>query len=297
MVKKFKKLFVCFTVLLSVAVFNSLQVAAVNLNRDCSLTLNECLSGLNVHLYRVASVLDDGSYQYTDSFQKASEEANIDLNQLKTSEHLKDAAITLKGYAINTNGLTQIAENSTLTFNNLKTGLYLITTDPLEKEGTTYTYLPYLISLPQDTRYNVSIDFTKYSKNPSHEYSIVKHWKDNGSSRPDKIYVELYNGTSLEKTITLSKNNNYAYSWTSKESKNYTIKEKAVKGYKGIITYTSNNDKTEYIITNTSTTTSTKHGSKVKTGDTTSMNQWITLMAFTGVLLILLGSVFKHEKN
>ncbi len=54
------------TILLSVTVFNIFQVTAVDVNKNCSLTLNECLSRLNVHLYRVASVSKDGSYEYTD---------------------------------------------------------------------------------------------------------------------------------------------------------------------------------------------------------------------------------------
>lgn len=79
--KRLKKYILCFTVLLSVAVFNSFQVAAVNINKKCSLTLNECISGLNVHLYRVASVSKDGSYEYTNEFKDA-ENTSIDLNKL-----------------------------------------------------------------------------------------------------------------------------------------------------------------------------------------------------------------------
>lgn len=47
--KSLKKIILCFTVILSVAVFNLFQVTAVDVNKNCSLTLNECLSGLNVH--------------------------------------------------------------------------------------------------------------------------------------------------------------------------------------------------------------------------------------------------------
>ena len=63
-------------------------------------------------------------------------------------------------------GVIKQANSSTLSYTNLKTGLYLITADNLELNGTTYTYLPYLISLPQGTDYDVSIDFIKYSKIP-----------------------------------------------------------------------------------------------------------------------------------
>ena len=87
--KSLKKIILCFTVILSVAVFNLFQVAAVEVNKNCSLTLNECLSGLNVHLYRVASIDGVGSYQYTEDFKEA-ENTTIDLNKLETSEELKN---------------------------------------------------------------------------------------------------------------------------------------------------------------------------------------------------------------
>lgn len=294
--KRLKKYILCFTVLLSVAVFNSFQVAAVNVNKKCSLTLNECISGLNVHLYRVASVSDDGSYHYTDAFKEAETNTNIQLDQLETSEQLKNAAVTLKGYAASQEGLTKKATSSTLTYTDLKTGLYLVTADNLELSGTTYTYLPYLISLPQGTSYDVSIDFIKYSKNPSHEYKILKHWVDNGSKHPEKIYVELYDGSTYIKTITLDAMHNYAYSWKSEKAINYSIKEKSVKGYKGIISSICNDSKTEYIITNTSTETP-KKGSHVKTGDTTRINHWVTFMTIAGLFLIVLGRLLRDEKD
>ena len=291
--KSLKKIILCFTVILSVAVFNLFQVAAVDVNKKCSLTLNECLSGLNVHLYRVASIDEVGSYQYTEDFKEA-ENTTIDLNKLQTSEELKNAAMTLKGYAASQKGVIKKANSSTLSYTNLKTGLYLITADNLELNGTTYTYLPYLISLPQGSDYDVSIDFIKYSKNPSHEYKIVKRWVDKGLTHPEKIEVELYNGSALVETITLDAKNNYAYSWKTEQVMNYSIKEKKVKGYKGIVSVSSNDAKTEYIITNTSTSST---GSHVKTGDTTRINHWITLMALSGLFLLIVGTLFKHEKD
>lgn len=292
--KSLKKIILCFTVILSVAVFNLFQVAAVDVNKKCSLTLNECLSGLNVHLYRVASIDEVGSYQYTEDFKEAETNTNIQLNQLETSEQLKNAAVTLKGYAASQEGLTKRATSSTLTYTDLKTGLYLITTDNLELNGTTYTYLPYLISLPQETSYDVSIDFIKYSKNPSHEYKIVKRWVDKGLTHPEKIEVELYNGSALVETITLDAKNNYAYSWKTDQAINYSIKEKNVKGYKGIVSSSSNEQSTEYIITNTSVDTPSTN---VKTGDSTRINHWIMLMSAAGLLLIVLGKLFKHVKD
>lgn len=156
--------------------------------------------------------------------------------------------------------------------------------DNLELENITYTYLPYLISLPQGTNYDVSIDFVKYSKNLFHEYKIVKHWVDKGSTHPDIIQVELYNGSTLVKTITLNAENNYAYSWKTEKAMDYSIKEKSVKGYKGIVSSNSNETKTEYIITNTSIQTP---GTHVKTGDNTNINHWITWTTVAGLSLII----------
>lgn len=210
--KSLKKIILCFTVILSVAVFNLFQVTAVDVNKNCSLTLNECLLGLNVHLCRVASVSKDGSYEYTDEFKDA-ENTSIDLNKLETSEELKNAAMTLKGYAARKEGVTKTTASSTLTYSNLNTGLYLVVADNLVIDGKTYTYLPYLISLPQGTKYDVSIDFVKYSEVHSHEYKMIKQWKDNGSTHPNSIEVELYDGNTFVKTITLDAAHNYAYSW------------------------------------------------------------------------------------
>ena len=291
--KSLKKIILCFTVILSVAVFNLFQVAAVDVNKKCSLTLNECLSGLNVHLYRVASIDEVGSYQYTEDFKEA-ENTTIDLNKLETSEELKNAAMTLKGYAASKEGMTKTTTSSTLTYSNLNTGLYLVVADNLVIDGKTYTYLPYLISLPQSTKYDVSINFVKYSEVHSHEYKIIKQWKDNGSTHPNSIEVELYDGNTFLKTITLDAAHNYAYSWKTEQVMNYSIKEKKVKGYKGIVSVSSNDAKTEYVITNTSTSST---GSHVKTGDTTRMNHWVTLMALSGLFLLIVGTLFRHEKD
>ena len=291
--KSLKKIILCFTVILSVAVFNLFQVAAVDVNKTCSLKLNECLSGLNVHLYRVASIDEVGSYQYTEDFKEA-ENTTIDLNKLETSEELKNAAMTLKGYAARKEGVTKTTTSSTLTYSNLNTGLYLVVADNLVIDGKTYTYLPYLISLPQGTKYDISIDFVKYSEVHSHEYKMIKQWKDNGSTHPNSIEVELYDGNTFVKTITLDAAHNYAYSWKTEQVMNYSIKEKNVKGYKGIVSVSSNDAKTEYVITNTSTSST---GSHVKTGDTTRINHWVTLMALSGLFLLIVGTLFRYEKD
>lgn len=148
--------------------------------------------------------------------------------------------------------------------------------------------------MPQGTKYDVSIDFVKYSEAHSHEYKMIKQWKDNGSTHPNSIEVELYDGNTFVKTITLDAAHNYAYSWKTEQVMNYSIKEKNVKGYKGIVSVSSNDAKIEYVITNTSTSST---GSHVKTGDTTRNNHWVTLMALSGLFLLIVGTLFRYEKD
>lgn len=75
---------------------------------------------------------------------------------------------------------------------------------------------------------------------------------------------------------------------------NYSIKEKKVKRYKGIVSVSSNGAKTEYVITNTSTSCT---GSHVKTGDITRINHRVTLMALSGLFLLIVGILFRREKD
>ena len=77
---------------------------------------------------------------------------------------------------------------------------------------------------------------------------------------------------------------------------NYSIKEKNVKGYKGIVSTSSNDSKTEYIITNTSINTS-KNNTQVKTGDMTRIQHYLSLMCAAGLILILLGCCIRYEKD
>ena len=77
---------------------------------------------------------------------------------------------------------------------------------------------------------------------------------------------------------------------------NYSIKEKNVKGYKGIVSTNSSDSKTEYIITNTSID-KPKKNTQVKTGDMTRIQRYLSLMCGAGLILILLGCFIRYEKD
>lgn len=215
-----------------------------------SLTITKTQSGMNVHLYQIASI-DNDQYSYTKEFSDA-KNTSIDLNNLKTSENLALAAQTLKGYAANVKGNDLKTDGESLTFSSLSKGLYLLLVDDYTSGNTTYTYLPYLIAIPQTTQ----VELSKYSTTEIHKYSLVKHWV-NSTNTPDSILVDLYNGSTLEKTITLSSSNNYSYSWTTDTTKNYSIKEHEVAGYSASVASSESDGTMYFVLTNTKNTTTT----------------------------------------
>ena len=126
----------------------------------------------------------------------------------------------------------------------------MLLVDDYTDGSVTYSYLPYLIAIPQTTE----VELSKYSTTEIHKYSLVKHWV-NSTDTPDSILVDLYNGSTLEKTITLSKSNNYSYSWTTDTTKNYSIVEHAVTGYSASVSSSESDGTMYFVLTNTKTPT------------------------------------------
>ena len=151
--------------------------------------------------------------------------------------------------------------------------------------------------------------------------SITKSWDDSNDKdgiRPNSIKASLYaDGKDTGKTLILTKDDNWSGLFTDldeyQEGKkiSYTIKEENVDGYKSTIT----GDMVKgYIITNTHTpkhitdhpsepnspnggngTTETKKDNSVKTGDNTSITEWLISFITAGLSLILLGN--KRKKS
>lgn len=208
------------------------------------LKINGTKNGMQLHLYKVANQGDEG-YTYTDLFSDA-KSTSIDLNHLETSENIEAAAETLKGFAATKTGSDLTANGDSVSYSSLTNGIYLILIDNYKSGDTTYNYLPLLIQFPETSEINL----TKYSTSVLHKYSLVKHWSG-GNNYPSSIQVDLYNGNTLEKTLTLTKENNYAYSWETTQDKNYSIKEHQVKGYSASVAVSEDHGSESFVLTNT----------------------------------------------
>lgn len=144
--------------------------SAIDTDAECSIQFDiggssELLkAGIPVNLYKVASVDESGNYTATGTFAK------LDLSSVN-ADNLADATAEWKKRAndakemlTDSDGNTVVEPPKTITLTDnpnddhtitgLKTGLYLVDTPKVITPNYTYTFTPYLISLPTNNYYN-----------------------------------------------------------------------------------------------------------------------------------------------
>ena len=143
--------------------------SAIDTDAECSIQfdiggnselLNDDVT-VQVNLYKVASVDVSGNYTATDAF------TGLDLSSV-SADNLDTAAATwaerakeAQGKLTDSEGNTVVDPTETVTLQNgrgyqdkLKTGLYLVDTPKVITTNYTYTFTPYLVSLPTNNYYN-----------------------------------------------------------------------------------------------------------------------------------------------
>ena len=135
---------------------------AINTGAECSIEFDisgnssELLSAsIPVNLYKVASVDVSGNYTATGTFAK------LDLSSV-SADNLDTATAEWKKRATDAKKMLndQVAPTKTVTLTNgggsesgLDTGLYLVDTPKVVTTNYTYTFTPYLVSLPTNNYY------------------------------------------------------------------------------------------------------------------------------------------------
>ena len=141
---------------------------AIDTDAECSIQFDiggnssELLSAsIPVKLYKVASVDESGNYTGIGAFSK------LDLSSV-SADNLDAAAATwaarakeAQGKLTDSDGKTVVEPTETVTLQNgrgykdkLKTGLYLVDTPKVITTNYTYTFTPYLVSLPTNNYYS-----------------------------------------------------------------------------------------------------------------------------------------------
>ena len=142
---------------------------AIDTDAECSIQfdiggnselLNDDVT-VQVNLYKVASVDVSGNYTATGAFSKLDFSSvsadNLDTAAATWAERAKEA----QGKLTDSKGNTVVDPTETVTLQNgrgyqdkLDTGLYLVDTPKVITPNYTYTFTPYLVSLPTNNYYN-----------------------------------------------------------------------------------------------------------------------------------------------
>lgn len=137
--------------------------SAIDTDAECSIEFDisgnssELLSAsIPVNLYKVASVDVSGNYTPTGTFAKLDLSSvsadNLDTAAATWSERATEAKKMLKDDTEPTTTVTLAQGRGTAT--GLKTGLYLVDTPKVITPNYTYTFTPYLVSLPTNNYYS-----------------------------------------------------------------------------------------------------------------------------------------------
>ncbi len=259
-------------------------------------------SGVNVNIYKVATVSSD--YQYT--LKAPYTETELALNGIKSQSEWDIVAYTLETFVMaNEISPTYTAatnQNGAVSFANITTGLYLATIGYVTNENGTYYFSSALFSLP--TLGENGIWQYSVSATPKAEYippvepdktidlSVLKLWNgDTENNRPESIEVEIFkNGESFD-TVFLTKENNWAYNWSAKDDGSiWSVTEKTIpNGY----TQTIQKRGTTFLLINTKNTPTPPP--TPDTGDTKNVLPWAVAMNISGLVLIILGIIRKRK--
>lgn len=136
--------------------------SAINTGQKCSIEFDisgnssELLSAsIPVNLYKVASVDESGNYTATDAFSKLDLSSvsadNLDAAAATWAERAAEAKKLLKD---DTEPTTTTLTQGRGTATELDTGLYLVDTPKVITPNYTYTFTPYLVSLPTNNYYS-----------------------------------------------------------------------------------------------------------------------------------------------
>lgn len=276
--------------LLGISFMFVLPVSAntVDFNRKGSITFelieqehNEKIADVNIEIVKIADARVDLNsnlyYEYVSSLT----ECNVDIKDV-TKIDVNELASCIND---NTQRLSSISDNNgKVSFSNLDLGLYLIRqTNKLNK----YTSIDsYLVTLPtienNDWIYDIySIPKTEIQKKM--DITIIIEWKTEKDIKGKRVTAELFNDNQKVNDYLITKDDNWMVIDNVLLSDKYSVRGESIEGFN--ISYIIQGNVFKIIYSD----------DLPQTGE----NVYITyILAFTGLVFILLGVTFKrNEKN
>ena len=270
---------------------------------------------LEVSLYQVASLKNDGTFELLPELAKCS----VSTEKMLSSAEQKNAASTLEAFLaanqIKPKAKALTDKKGDVLFENLQPGLYFVQGIVTEKNGVSYEFRNLFIPLPIMNA-DGSLTYEIKAK-PKYElyaqkadYKVVKLWKDQGykEKRPKEIQVEIFKDGSLERTVVLNADNDWSYQWEDSEGKGkWTVSEKNPgKDYK--VEILSKENVFQIINTYEKEDPSQKEPPKTpdkekvppsmpKTGDEAPVLLYVMVLCISGCMLLVIGNFRKRKKS
>lgn len=286
-------------------------VEPISVSQNCSLTVTYAYNGtafsdIPVSLYKIADVSSDFQYTPTDEFKAI----NLRLNGITSISEWNTIRTTSEAYiianSIEADAVRSTDENGQVSFRNLTSGVYLVASVQCSNDGFRHCFASVLTALPDlndDGTWNYDVNVTPKadaddSGEENSEYKVLKLWKDNGnvSERPNSIEVYILRNGEIVKTVILSEENNWSYTWYAEDDgSTWQVIEKNVPdGY----VMTIEQHTTTFTIINSipdESDTSPENPDVPKTGDSSGIELYVTLMCISGFALVLLGITGKRK--
>ena len=282
----------------------------ITTDKGCSLTIyygcdGAVFPGQTVRLYQVADVSADFQYTLTPAFSHS----GLILNGIQTNSEWNVIRSTLETRIL-TDKIVPIIEAETnasgqALFTQLTPGLYLASAVKVAQDDLTCFFDAVLVALPGlETdglwQYQVAVAAKPQVLPPIQpdeeiQLKILKLWKgDEGrTDRPKSIEVEIFRDEISYEAVTLSAENNWSYSWSTKDaSADWKVIEQNVPS--GYIMTVQQRD-TTFVITNTRP--DSPNPPPPQTGDTSNILLYTVMLYVSGTMLILLGIVGKRKRH
>lgn len=276
-----------------------------DITRLCSLTLTCAveetpIEGMEIELFRFASVGEDFQYTLAGAF----EGYPVEVNGISSQEEWKEVCSTFGAYitadSLKPDVTVLTNEEGKAAFTDLETGLYLIrwTGNPIP--GGIYGFEPFILSLPTLNEEGEWIYDLESLPKPGgnvdypsrYPFRVIKQWKDySDKDRPASVIVELYRDGQFWDTVELKAENNWTYTWSENEVHEWTLVERSIpKRY----TVRIERDGTTFFVTNTTTESPPP---PPQTGDTAHPELYLLMMAGAGAILLILGATGRKRRD
>ena len=300
---------ICMTPSLAMATSTTDAKEPIVTEKSCSLTISygydeTVFEEQTVQLYHVAEVSANYRYSLTAPFA----DTGLILNGIQTQAEWNVIRSTLE-VQILANKIIPIKtsvtdEKGQAHFSQLTPGLYFASAVTVVQGESTCRFESALVALPGfDTedlwQYQVAVAAKPQTLPPVQpgeeiQFKVIKLWKgeEDRDERPQSVEVELFcNGISY-KTVVLSNESNWSYSWSAKkDGATWKVLERNIpEGY--IMTVEERG--TSFIVTNTKA--SDTPIDPPPTGDTSNIFLYILLMFISGSAMVIIGATGKRNR-